>query len=118
MTKIGIIVLAGTDGGGDLGRVVNAMETAKEFHHAGDEVELIFDGAGTQWIKELTDEDHRYHDLFEEVQDTITGACRYCAGAYGALSAVRNAEIDLLDEHDGHPSLRILVSEGFQLITF
>jgi hypothetical protein len=33
----------------DLSRVVNAMRTAKEFAEAGDDVELVFDGAGTQW---------------------------------------------------------------------
>lgn len=118
MAKIGIVVLAGTDSSGDLGRVVNALETAKEFHEAGDDVELIFDGAGTQWIKQLAGEDHRYHGLYAEVKETITGACRYCAEAYGALTAVQREGVELLDEHDGHPSLRRLVVGGFQVITF
>jgi len=30
----------------------------------GDEVELIFDGAGTQWVPEPEDEDHDYHDVY------------------------------------------------------
>lgn len=118
MEKIGIVVLAGTDGSGDLGRVVNALETAKEFHQAGDEVELIFDGAGTQWIRELAKEDHQYHGLYEEMKETITGACSYCAEAYGVQAAVKREGVTLLDEHEGHPSLRRLVSAGFQVITF
>lgn len=118
MAKIGIIILAATDSSGDLGRAVNALETAKEFHEAGDDVQVIFDGAGTQWIKVLSDESHRYHQLFSSVRETITGACSYCAEAYGVLDAVRTAGIDLLDEHDGHPSLRKLAVAGYQLITF
>ncbi len=118
MAKVGIVVLAGTDNNGDLGRVVNALETAKEFHQAGDEVELIFDGAGTQWIKQLADEDHRYHGLYAEVKGTITGACSYCSKAYGVLPDVQREGVNLLDEHDGHPSLRRLVMADFQVITF
>ena len=118
MQKIGIIVLAGTEGRAALGRVVNAMETAKEFGDAGDDVRLIFDGAGTEWIGKLADEEHSYHDLFEGVRDSVEGACRYCADAYGVLDEVESAGINLLDEHDGHPSLRRLVVDGYQLITF
>ena len=48
MTKAAVIVLADTETHGDLARFVNAMLTSKEFAEAGDDVELIFDGAGTQ----------------------------------------------------------------------
>jgi hypothetical protein len=48
----------------------------------------------------------------------IAGACAYCAGAFGAQDAVREEGIPVLDEFDRHPSLRRLVAEGFQVITF
>jgi hypothetical protein len=48
MTKAAVIILAETEGHANLGRVVNGLETAREFAEAdGDEVELVFDGAGT-----------------------------------------------------------------------
>jgi hypothetical protein len=47
MAKAAIVVLAGTESHADLGRVTNALEAAKEFEEAGDDVEVIFDGAGT-----------------------------------------------------------------------
>ena len=50
MTKVAIIILADTAGPGDFGRAVNALMTAKEFKDSGDEVQIIFDGAGTKWI--------------------------------------------------------------------
>lgn len=47
--KAAILVLADVESHGDLGRVVNAMIAAQEFKEAGDDVQLVFDGAGTQW---------------------------------------------------------------------
>ena len=118
MPKIAVLVLADTESPGDMGRVVNAMEVAKEFKEAGDPVQIVFDGAGTKWIKELTREDHDYKDLFESVRETISGACSYCAKAYGVREAVAANDIPLLDEFDEHPSVRKLVVAGYQVLTF
>lgn len=41
-----------------------------------------------------------------------------CAEAYGVLNAIQREGVNLLDEHDGHPSLRRMVVNGFQVITF
>lgn len=45
--KVAIFILAGKDTYADMGYVANALMVAKEFKEAGDEVKLIFDGAGT-----------------------------------------------------------------------
>jgi hypothetical protein len=60
MTKAALVVLAGTESGDGLGRVVNAMITAKELKESGDEVALLFDGAGTKWVATLSEREHRY----------------------------------------------------------
>jgi len=53
---------------------------AKEFAETeGDELELIFDGAGTQWIPELEDEESDYHELYQAVRDDAA-VCDYCSG--------------------------------------
>lgn len=118
MVDAAIVVLAGTESRADLGRVVNALETARELaEHEGDEFELVFDGAGTQWIGELEDESHRYHELYRSVRDEAA-ACDYCVSAYDVDEAVENAGVDRIDEHDGHPSLRSLVADGYEIITF
>jgi len=118
MPRIAIVVLAGTDGPSNLGRAVNALETATEAVEAGDDLRLVFDGAGTQWIGAFADPEHRYHDLYAEVKPHITGACQYCANAYGVKPAVVDEGIPLLKEHRGHPSLRGLVADGFGVLTF
>lgn len=118
MTKAAIIVLAGTETHANRGRLVNALEAAKEFAETpGDDLELIFDGAGTQWIPKLEDEDSDLHDLYRAVRDD-TSACDYCAGAFGVGEAVDDAGVVRLDDHDGHPSVRSLVDDGYEVITF
>ncbi|MFC7074098.1 hypothetical protein ACFQJ7_01895 [Halovenus rubra] len=98
--------------------MVNGLETAREFAQtAGDGVELIFDGAGTQWVPELEDEDHDYHDLYQSVRDEAS-ACDFCAGAFGVDAAIDDAGVVTLDDHDGHPSIRSLVDDDYEMITF
>lgn len=118
VTKVAIVVLADTESHADMGRVTNALETAKEFHEAGDTVVLIFDGAGTKWIGELATVEHKLHRLFESVRGDISGACRFCAAVFGATEGVRSAGIPLLSEYEGHPSIRKHIIQGYHILTF
>ena len=118
MVKAAVVILAGTEGHANLGRLVNGLETAREFAETdGDEVELIFDGAGTQWIPELEDEDSDYHDLYAAVREDAS-ACDYCSSAFGVEDAVADAGVVTLDDHEGHPSIRSLVDDDYEIITF
>ena len=47
MSKVAIIILADIETKENFGRAVNGLMTAKEFKDAGDDVQIIFDGAGT-----------------------------------------------------------------------
>jgi hypothetical protein len=118
MVKAAVVILAGTESHADTGRAVNGLETAKEFAETeGDEVELIFDGAGTQWVPELEDPDHDYHELYQSVRDDIA-VCDYCTDAFGVGDAVDEADVPQLNDHDGHPSIRSLVDDDYEVITF
>ena len=118
MAQAAVVILAGTEAPSDLGRVVNGLETAKEFADTdGDSVELIFDGGGTQWIPELEDESHDYHALYDSVREHVV-VCSYCVDAYGVEDAVEAAEVEQVDEFEGHPSIRSLVADGYEIITF
>lgn len=118
MSKAAVIILAGTEGHENLGRLVNGLETAKEFaENEMDSVELIFDGAGTQWIPELEDENSDQHELYQSVRND-TSVCDYCSGAFGVEDAVAESGLVTRDDHDGHPSIRSLVAEDYEIITF
>jgi hypothetical protein len=118
VAKAASIVFADTDTREGLGRVVNALTTAKEFKEAGDDAVVIFDGAGTKWVAELAREDHKYHRLFEDVRDVVAGACSYCASAYGVKEQVEQVGVELLEEYEGHPSVRTLVNDAYEVVTF
>lgn len=117
MAKAAIVVLADSETHADLGRLTNALETAKEFHEEGDEVKLIFDGAGTTWIDELTDESHPSHAIYRSLTDVVE-VCEYCAGAFHVEDAVEESAAEPVAEFEGHPSLRQLVVDGYEVITF
>jgi hypothetical protein len=117
MTKAALVVYVGTADSSDAGRVINAMVAAKEFIEAGDEVKLIFDGAGTQWIPILESEEYQYHDLYMVVRDAVA-VCEYCVNAHGVENAVRSAGLERLTDNDGHPSIRSLIDDDYEIVTF
>ncbi|KKL20535.1 hypothetical protein LCGC14_2454500 [marine sediment metagenome] len=118
MLKVGILILADTESHADMGRVSNALIIAKEFIEAGDEVKIIFDGAGSKWVTKLTDTESPLNPLYNAVQDKVDGVCSYCAAAFGVKESVEALGLELLEEYQGHPSLRKLVADGYQIITF
>jgi hypothetical protein len=94
------------------------LETAKELKEGNDDVRIVFDGAGTAWVPELAKKDHKAHGLYAAVGDRIAGVCAYCAGAFGVKAAVVAQGVQLASEYEGHPSVRRLVHDGYQVITF
>ena len=64
MTKIAVVLLADAETHEAMGRAANAFELVKEAKQADNDVELILDGAGTRWAKELAKEgEDRSSDL-------------------------------------------------------
>ena len=118
MNKVAIVVLAEAGSHESLGRVVNAMEFAKELHENGDDVKLIFDGAGVTFIPELEKDDHDAHPLYEAVKPVTDGACKFCSKAFGVINEVRKTDVGLLDDYDDHPSMRTYLTNGYQIVTF
>jgi hypothetical protein len=118
MEKVLVVVLAGTETHTDRARVVNALETVKEFKEAGDEVEVIFDGGGVTAAAAMADPQNRLHHLYSQVEDRNAGLCRYCARAFNVYDKAEELGLPLLAEYDQHPSIRKRVAEGYQVITF
>jgi len=118
MSKTVIVILADTESHGDLGRVSIAFETAKELKKANDEVKIIFEGAGVKWVPQLANEKNRLHGSFEKLRNNIAGTCSFCSNAFGVKYAVQSTGIKLLDEFEGHPSLKHFIDNGYQVITY
>jgi hypothetical protein len=117
MAKIAVLLLAEPGTTEAMGRMANALTVTQESKEAGDDVRLLLDGAGTRWAPELANADHKYHRLFEDVRDDA-GACVYCARAYGVKDDVEAAGVELVDEYKGHPSVRQLIADGYEVVSF
>jgi hypothetical protein len=118
MVKAAVVIMADTETHADKARAANALTTAYEFKESGDEVTVVFTGAGTKWVGQLSDPDHRLHRAFSLVREEVAGACKACAVSFGVKEEVEAAGVKLLAEYRGHQSLRRLVDEGYQIITF
>lgn len=118
MAKACVVLLADTDTHEAMGRMANALTSAKEFVDAGDDAVIVFDGAGTKWVPELESDEHGYHHIYSELRDHIAGACSYCATAFGVKDKIESSPVKLLSDYQGHPSLHTFVSDGYQVLTF
>ncbi len=112
------LLLADADTHEAMGRMANALTSAKESVEAGDEAVVIFDGASTKWVPELESEEHRYHRVYSELREHILGACSYCAQAFGVKDQVEASAVKPLTDYRGHPSLHRLVADDYQVLTF
>ena len=123
--KFSIIILSDPKNGSEeaLGRVFNGLAAAYDFKQAGDDVSVVFQGAGTRWIGELNKKDHPAHDLFEAVKDQVAGVSCGCADVFGGSEEAEKSGFDLIKNNpipgtSGLSSIRKSISEGSTVLTF
>jgi len=123
--RTAIVVLSDPEYGGDeaLGRTFNALALALDLDHAGREVEVIFQGAGTRWPGLLADPTHPVNSLFEAIRHTIAGASSGCALLFGAEHDLMASGINLLIDNPvpgtaGVAGLRRLIEDGNRVMVF
>ena len=78
--KIAIVVLSDPKNGDEaLGRVLNALAVAHESLQRSDEVEIVFNGAGSRWPEELAKVSHPANPLYNSVREAVKGVSHGCA---------------------------------------
>jgi len=122
--KTAIIVLSDPKAGEEaLGRVFNALAVAQEAMASGDEVELVFNGAGTRWPEELTKLTHPANALYNAVRPAVKGASCGCAAVFGATSGVEACGLPLIKDKalagtPGISNLRRYLADGWETLVF
>lgn len=123
--KAAIIILADPKSGTEeaLGRVFNALALAAELKQNGDEVAVVFNGAGTRWPAELTKLTHPANGLYNSVRDVVQGASCGCAEVFGATAGLESCGVPIKKDHalagtSGLLSLRQYLVDGWQTIVF
>lgn len=117
-TKPRIAVVIYEDAAKDLARAYRGLMTATEFLEAGDDVTVVYDGSGVDTLAAAQSTDHQLHRIVEKLRPSTLGACEFCAKAHGVIEPITAANWTLLSDHKGHASIRRLVVEGYQVITF
>lgn len=123
--KTAVVIMSDPKSGSEeaLGRVFNGLAVASECREKGDEVAVVFNGAGTRWPEELMKLSHPAHKLYEDVRDVISGASCACAEVFGATEGVQSCGVPIVKDNPlvntpGLLSLRRYVSEGWRVLIF
>ena len=122
--KTAIIILSDPQAGEEaLGRVFNALAVAHESLQAGDEVAVVFNGAGTRWPAVLTQPNHPANGLYNSVRETVRGASCGCAAVFGATQSVEACGLPLLNDKSlagtpGISNIRGYLADGWQTLVF
>jgi predicted peroxiredoxin len=122
--KIAIIILSDPKAGDEaLGRAFNALIVAKASQQSGDEVEILFTGAGTRWPEQLSKISHPANGVYNSVRTAVKGASCGCAELYGATEGVVGCSLPLLKDQAlvgtaGVANVRRYLAEGWQTLLF
>jgi hypothetical protein len=122
--KLAIIITSDPKNGEDaLGRAFNALALAAEGQTKGDEVNVVFVGAGTRWPAELTKLGHPANQLYNAVRPSVAGASCGCAAVFGATKEVAACGLPEIKDNalvgtPGLASIRRYVAEGWQTLVF
>ena len=123
--KAAIIILSDPKTGTEeaLGRVFNALAAAYYFQAKGVKVNILFQGAGTRWVGELSHPKHPAYGLYNAVKDNVQGVSCGCAAVFGATEAAEKAGLDLIKNNPvpgtpGLPSLHQLMQDGYSVMIF
>ncbi|MDQ0899145.1 MULTISPECIES: hypothetical protein [unclassified Paenibacillus] len=101
----------------DVGKAVHGLLYGQELHDEGFEVEILFDGAGTEWPNELSKADHPFNALYKQVMKSgiIKGGCQACSGFHEIEEEIQEAGVSLIgnEKTGGHIPFVQYIKDGF-----
>lgn len=111
------MLLADASGHENMARALHALLYALQAEAKRMEVELIFDGAGTQWAAKLPKDEH-LKELYKQLLDkgVIKGVCSFCSAAFGVAEELKALGSAFLDEDNGHPNIGARIADGWETL--
>lgn len=122
--KLSIFIVSDPRGGDEaLGRAFNALATAAESMDAGDDVELVFAGAGTRWPAEMTKLTSPLRKLYDTVRPITVGVSCGCAEVFGAKAEAEACGLPLVEDRrmgqgSGIAGFRNRLAQGRTVLVF
>jgi len=104
---------------GDTMCFLHVMLNAIDMHDKGIDAKIIVEGSATKLIRELTQPEVPYHELFAEAKSKglIHAVCSACAQKMGVLDAVEEQKLPLVKTMKGHPSMADYFLTGHRIMT-
>ncbi|MFS0726965.1 hypothetical protein [Paenibacillus sp. 1P07SE] len=104
----------------DVGKAVHGLLYGQELHETGYEVEIVFDGLGTEWPERFGQSEHPFHPLFKQVMKAgiVKGGCEACAGFFEQHEDLVKSGIPLVGKEtaNGHLPFAEYIRNGYQPI--
>lgn len=101
----------------DVGKAVHGLLYGKELHDEGFDVDILFDGLGTQWPDAFGKADHPFHPLYKEVMKTgiIKGGCQACSGFFDVAEEMQEAGVQAVgnEQTGGHIPFADYMKKGY-----
>ena len=125
MSRYAVVVMSEHSEGnpGGQGRMIHALSAVKEFKDAGTEVSLWFHGIGVTWLAAFDARydafTRHYGPLFDEIKDTIGGACDFCTNKrFGVAESAGRLGVSTVGGDGQHHTVASLALDGWQVLTF
>jgi hypothetical protein len=105
---------------GELMCFVHVLLNALDMKDKGKEAIIVFEGMAVTLVPALEKPDNPFHALYQKTKTAglIAGACEACSSKLGVLDAVKAANLPLLDDMSGHPSMAAYMAKGYTILTF
>ncbi|GAA3643934.1 hypothetical protein GCM10022200_29890 [Microbacterium awajiense] len=114
--KIAVVIYEPASG--DTARIYRGLKTAAEFANAGDDVVVLFDGSGVEALAAVSDPGNPMNGLIDGIRPTVIGACKFCAISHKVRDDIERAGWPLVASNGGEASIRDLVNDGRQVLTY
>ena len=115
-----ILLEAGPETREGSARALHAMLYAAELKRSGHEVTLLFDGAGTEWARDLRDAENPLRSTYQKMEEAGVKEiiCEACSRAFHVDEALKEGKVPLVSEFEGHPSLSKWLEKGYAPLVF
>ncbi len=101
----------------DVGKAVHGLLYGQELHEEGFEVEILFDGVGTEWPNEWSKAEHPFNGLYKQVMKLgiVKGGCQACSGFFDTTVEIQEAGVALVgnEKSGGHIPFAQYIKDGF-----
>ncbi|MGA1820938.1 MAG: DsrE family protein [Thermoplasmatota archaeon] len=96
--------------------LINAIDMVERNY----DVKLIIEGAACRQVKELSDPEKPFSNIYRKVVELgiLDCVCKACSNKMGSLDSALEQNLNICGELGGHPSIARYMEDGYEVLTF